>query len=109
LRRAAGAGLRGSATEQGPDARQKAAGAGLLLGLALALIILNLGFELLKALVGRAQGLILHDHGLGQEIGRIGLLADIVQNKRFGLAVALGAGGPTNTIEQALQKLALFG
>ena len=75
----------------------------------LALVLLHLLLELLQPLVGRLQRLILHEHGLGEEVGRVGLIADAVGNHLLGLGVARAGRIVAHPIEQALQKLALFG
>ena len=106
---AAGRLLLAAAAEERSDPGQETAAA---LGLRLAaptLHVLNLGLELLQPIVGRAQRLVLHDDRLRQEIGGVGLLAHIVRDQGFRLPVARIAGRVAHAIEQALQKLALFG
>ena len=97
---------RGRGRAAAEDARQETAAAALALLVAL---LLHLLLEVLDVLVGGLQRLLLHDHRLGQEVGRVGLLAHVVGDEPVGLGVALRGGIVAHAVEHALQQLALFG
>ncbi len=71
--------------------------------------IAHLRLELLQAVVGGAQRLILHDDGLGQEIGRIGQRLDGVRDEGLGVLVARRGAGVLDALEQALEQLTFLG
>src|SRR5262249_43226718 len=55
------------------------------------------------------QGLLLNEHGLRQNIGRVRRGANRVIDKGFGFGVTLGRGGRIDALEKATKHLAFFG
>jgi hypothetical protein len=75
----------------------------------LALKLLDVLLELLQALVGGTQRLVLDDHRLRQEVRRIGLRTHLVGNESFGLAIARIVRVLPDAAEQVDQQLAFLG
>ena len=69
----------------------------------------DLVFEVTNAGGGGLQAFFLQDDGLGQQIGRIGLLAHGGFDETFGVAVARGIGGGAAALEKGCEQLAFFG
>jgi hypothetical protein len=80
-----------------------------------AVMVAGVRFELADAvfqfldMVGRGfQALFLHDHGLGQIVGGVGLFAGCLVYQGLGIPVARRGGGGADTVEKGSQKLAFF-
>ncbi len=65
-------------------------------------------FQFLDMVGGGFQAFFLHDDGLGQVIGGIGLFAGRLVDEGFGVAVARCGGGGADAVEKGGQKLAFF-
>ncbi len=65
--------------------------------------------ELRDSLGRRLQGVLLNEHGLGENIGRVGGRADGVVDEGFGLRIARRRAIRVDALEQTGKHLAFFG
>ena len=97
-----------AAAEDGPAEAAEEARIPLRLG-ASGLRLPDVFLELLDLVVSRAQRLVLDDHGLSHEVGRIGLCPDLIADQHFRFTVPLLARDRLHAIEEAGDQLAFVG
>ena len=74
----------------------------------LALVLCRSLFQLLDALGGAAQRLVLQEHGLHQRIDRVRCTREAIGNRALGVGIARRAFEPRQFVEQLVDQLAFL-